>query len=90
VSNHDASGVAGPRPDPTTDSEIRPVTLKPACLCLRHKLMYVDWRQASPGMVDDSSDTRVFFCVKSQDSLGPDNRPVHPQDCTPARTCFKR
>lgn len=77
-------------PGNTTDSDIRPVVLKPACLCLRHKLMYADGRQASPGMVDDSSDTRVYFCSKSQDSLGPDAQPVHPQDCTAARACFKQ
>jgi len=74
----------------TTDSDIRPVNLKPTCLCLRHKLMYVDGRQASPGMVDDSSDTRIYFCSTSQDSLGPDAHPVHPQDFTAARPCFRK
>ena len=72
-----------------SNSEIRPISLRPACLCLRHKLMYVDERQASPGMVDDSSDTRVYFCTKSQDSLGPDAKPVHPHDCAAGRSCFK-
>lgn len=76
--------------NPPSDSDIRPVNLKPACLCLRHKLMYADGRQASPGMIDDASDTRVYFCVKSQDSLGPDNRPAHPLDCTAARMCFRK
>ena len=71
-------------------SEIRPISLKPACLCLRHKLMYADARQASPGMVDESSDTRVYFCTLSQDSLGPDAQPVHPQDCRAGRGCFRR
>lgn len=67
---------------------ITPVTLKVSCLNLRHKMMYVDERQNTPGLVDDSSGTRVFFCTKTQDSLGPDQEPCHPQDCTPSRGCY--
>ena len=62
--------------------------LRPACRYLRHKMMYVDERHGRVGLVDDSSDTRVFFCVLSQDALGPDGAPVSPGDCTPARGCF--
>lgn len=65
-----------------------PVDLKVACLNLRHKMMYVDERQRTPGLVDDSSDTRVFFCVKTQDALGPDGEPVSPPDCAPSRACY--
>ncbi len=70
-------------------SEDRPVSLKPACLELRHKLMYVDERQAAPGLVDDSSDTRVFFCCVSHSPLGPDGEPVSPRECTAARPCYR-
>ena len=48
------------------------VKLQVCCQSIRHKLMYVDERHATPGLVDDSSDTRVFFCVRTQESLGPD------------------
>lgn len=65
-----------------------PLTLKTTCLNLRHKLMYVDARQASPGMVDDQSDTRVFFCIRTCDSLGPDSEPVGPRECTESRGCY--
>ncbi len=68
--------------------DTRPVRLERSCLHLRHKLMYVDERQRVPGWVDDSSDTRVFFCVKTQESLGPDRQPVDPRLCTPDRNCF--
>ena len=68
--------------------EMRPIRLEPSCLHLRHKLMYVDERQRTPGLVDDSSDTRVFFCVKTQESLGPDREPVDPKLCTPDRSCY--
>jgi hypothetical protein len=64
--------------------------LEVACQHLRHKMMYVDERQATPGLVDDSSDTRVFFCVKTQDALGPDGEPVSPDDCRDARGCYCR
>ena len=66
----------------------RPLRLQPCCLSLRHKMMYCDERQATPGLVDAQSDTRVYFCVKSQASLGPDNQPVHPAECTSGRGCY--
>jgi len=64
------------------------VKLVPACLHLRHKMMYVDDRHSRIGTVDDSSDTRVFFCAQNQDVLGPDGSPVSPTECTPLRQCF--
>ncbi len=73
-----------------SEGEERTFNLKPACLSLRHKLMYVDSRQSTPGLVDDESDTRVYFCIKSQDTLGPDNEPVCTKSCTAERACFHR
>lgn len=67
----------------------RPVHLQQACMHLRHKLMYVDERQATPGLVDTNSDTRVFFCAQTCDSLGPDAEAVHPEDCTCDRACYR-
>lgn len=69
---------------------IRPVNLRPACVHLRHKLMYVDERQAHPGMVDSDSDTRVYFCVQTCDGLGPDGDAVAPDACGCGRSCFKQ
>ncbi|HWB20556.1 MAG TPA: hypothetical protein VG711_09670 [Phycisphaerales bacterium] len=66
----------------------RPFNFRPACLHIRHKQMYVDTRHAQPGMVDDSSNTRIFWCNRSQDSLGPDGVPVNPTRCTNERSCF--
>ncbi len=71
-------------------SEANPIHLKACCDHLRHKMMYVDDRQSVRGLVDDSSDTRIYFCIKSQESLGPDGKPVHPTDCTPDRPCYSR
>ena len=64
------------------------IRLQVACEHLRHKMMYVDARQSTPGLVDDSSDTRVFFCIKTHDQLGPDDQPVNPTACAPSRECY--
>lgn len=69
-------------------NSIPPVQLRVACMNLRHKLMYVDERQSTPGLVDDSSDTRVFFCTRTQDALGPDGEPVGPRACHAGRSCY--
>lgn len=67
----------------------RPLNLKPCCLQLRHKMMYVDPRQMTPGMVDDGSDTRVFLCMQTQNAIGPDDGPVSPSLCdSSGRACF--
>jgi hypothetical protein len=62
--------------------------LVPACVHLRHKMMYCDARQETPGLVDASSDTAVHFCIHTHDALGPDNKPVGPRLCGPGRSCF--
>lgn len=64
------------------------VTLKPCCMDLRHKMMLCDERQAVPGMTDDSSTTRVFWCAATSDGLGPDGEPVDPDACDRGRGCF--
>lgn len=66
----------------------RPVRLKVSCLNIRHKLMYCDSRHDVPGMVDDTSSTRVFFCLRTQDVLGPDGEPVDPVACCAGRGCY--
>ncbi len=76
--------------DRPAESVHLPLELKPCCQHLRHKMMYVDDRQSIRGLVDDRSDTRVYFCIKSQDALGPDGEPAHPSDCTASRSCYRR
>src|SRR4030095_1666025 len=69
------------------DGYDRPVKLQIACTNLRHKLRYVDARHAERGLVDNSSDTRVFWCAKTQRSLGPGGEPVSPNECSMGRSC---
>jgi hypothetical protein len=66
----------------------RPLYLKRCCLHVRHKMMYVDPAQATPGMVDDRSDSRVYLCVLTQEVLGPDGKLVTPSNCSPGRGCY--
>lgn len=66
----------------------RPVKLRVTCLNLRHKLMYVDERHAARGITDNSSDTRIFWCAKTHETLGPDGEPVSPGDCSNGRACY--
>jgi len=66
----------------------RPVKLQVSCLHIRHKLMYVDERHAQRGMIDNSSETRVFWCSKTQESLGPDGEAVSVDECAPSRSCY--
>lgn len=73
----------------TQMGDFRPVELSITCLSLRHKLMYVDDRQKLPGMVDSESSTRIYFCTKTQEQLGPDDAPVNPQACSPERACHR-
>ena len=66
----------------------RTIKLRASCVHIRHKMMYLDERQSALGMVDDSSDTRIFHCVKTQEVIGPDGGHVSPTDCTGTRECF--
>ncbi len=79
--------IASQRPDAPCSMD-RPVTLRVTCLNLRHKLMYVDPRHAQRGMVDINSDTRIYWCAKTQEQLGPDQQPVGPGDCSNGRGCY--
>jgi hypothetical protein len=86
MSSHDAHDAQGAHT--TNDVFGRPIHLKPCCMHVRHKMMYVDPAQATPGLVDDNSDTRVYLCVLTQEVLGPDGKLVTPGNCSPGRSCY--
>lgn len=65
-----------------------PLHLVPTCMHLRHKLMYVDARHMTRGLVDDSSETRQYWCMLSQDARGADGAGVTPSMCGSGRPCF--
>jgi hypothetical protein len=75
--------------DPNAANSLdRPVRLRVTCMHLRHKLMYCDDRHVQRGLVDVNSDTRVFLCAKTQEVLGPDDRPVSVGECSNGRACY--
>lgn len=70
-------------------SDTKPLNLQPTCVHLRHKMMYIDPRQAREGFVDVDSDTAVHFCNHTLDCLGKDDAPVGPRSCQPGRSCYE-
>lgn len=89
LSMRDAASVE-PMPDrPDAPCSLdRPVKLRITCMNMRHKLMYIDERHTQRGLVDFNSDTRVFWCAKTQEVLGPDGLAVGPGDCSNGRSCY--
>ena len=55
------------------------------CEFLRWKGLYVDEEQDLS--VSQSGD-RLFWCVKTQNCLGPDGKLVDDLECSEARTCY--
>ena len=64
------------------------VKLRPSCRHIRRKLMYCDERHAVSEW-SITPPTPVFFCVRTQDGLGPDEEPVSPEECRFERDCHR-
>lgn len=89
MTNHLPVGPARSEAELDAELRVKPVSLRPCCVNLRHKMMYCDPRQSTPGLVDTNSQTRVYFCIQTCQSLGPDHEPVEPESCTrPGRSCY--
>jgi len=69
-------------------ANVTPGILRITCQHMRHKLMYISSDYGVPGMVEMDSETRVYWCTKTQEVLGPDNLPVGPGDCSNGRSCY--
>ena len=54
-----------------------------ACRHLRCKEMYYH------GSTDDEFASGIFWCVRTQENMGPDGRPCDKCDCGPARACYQ-
>jgi len=74
-------------PDPYAEPE----TLVPCCVHLRTKMQGCCWTDAcaAPGMIRDS-ETATYWCEKTSESFGCDDRPATPQACQPGRSCYER
>lgn len=63
-------------------------SLFPICAELRTKKYYLLGRppRSSAEVLDASNDC---WCARTDDRLGPDKDPVHPDDCRRGRSCFQ-
>jgi hypothetical protein len=69
-------------PDPTP----QPGTAPSRCRLLRSKWMFIE---AEPDPTIPRSDSGIFWCVHTQNCLGPDGEVVSEQSCQPARPCHE-
>ena len=61
------------------------------CKHLRTKKMYVEAEpEAALRQAPDAEFAPChFWCNLTQSAVGPDDRPVHKDQCTPGRNCFR-
>jgi hypothetical protein len=56
-----------------------------ACRCLRSKEMFID---AEPDVRIPSGSSGIFWCIHTQNCLGPDGQVAEPASCQPGRGCY--
>ncbi len=56
------------------------------CCCLRSKEMFVEV-EAAPAVPHSGSG--IYWCVHTQNCLGPDGQVAEPTSCKPGRTCYE-
>jgi len=68
------------------EAEATPI-LSPFCGSLRSKKFFIlDAIATSAEQYIDASNH--CWCRETQEVIGPDNRRVHPDNCTPGRSCY--
>jgi hypothetical protein len=68
-------------PEPTQNAGIA----TSPCRCLRAKEMYI---QAQSDPTVPSGKSGHFWCVHTQNILGPDGAVATPEECKPGRICY--
>lgn len=63
----------------------------PCCQHLQTKMSHcaLEDMQHGPGFVR-VTDTATYWCDKTAESFGPDDRPSTPEACQPGRACYQR
>lgn len=56
------------------------------CKNLRSKEMYYE---PAP-FVENEFSSSIYWCMRTQDCIGPDTQAVDCEECTPGRECYKR
>ncbi len=56
------------------------------CCCLRSKEMFV---HVEPDPAALHSGSGIFWCIHTQNCLGPDGQVAEPESCKPGRACYE-
>jgi hypothetical protein len=56
------------------------------CGNIRWKGMFID---AEPDLTAQQSHDRIYWCVFTQNVMGPDGQVVAEDTCTPSRSCYQ-
>jgi hypothetical protein len=56
------------------------------CRCLRSKEMFFE---AEPDLTIPNTSSGLYWCVHTQNCLGPDGQVAEPENCQPGRACFE-
>lgn len=57
------------------------------CRCLRSKEMFVEVEDAPDPLLHSGSG--IYWCVHTQNCLGPDGKVAAPDSCKPGRSCYE-
>ncbi len=63
-----------------------PGTSAEPCRCLRSKEMFID---VEPDPTVPHTGSGIFWCMHTQNCLGPDGQAAGPELCDPARACYE-
>jgi hypothetical protein len=64
----------------------QPETYRERCRLLRSKWMFIE---AEPDPTVPRSDSGIYWCVHTQNCLGPDGKTASMDNCQPGRACYE-
>jgi hypothetical protein len=67
------------------DTTYKPGIAVNRCRCLRSKDMFIN---SEPDPTVPSMSSGIFWCIHTQNCLGPDGRVAEPDNCKPGRACY--
>ena len=67
------------------DTTFQPGVAVSHCRCLRSKEMFIN---VEPDPTVPNSSSGIFWCIHTQNCLGPDGRVAEPESCKAGRACY--
>lgn len=64
-----------------------PVAGHATCRCLRSKEMFYEVEGGADPI--HNSGSGIFWCIHTQNCLGPDGQVAEPKNCSPVRNCYE-